>query len=100
MHEYWVYMVRCCDGSYYVGVTSDVERRLAEHRSGDLSEGSYVYKRLPFELVYVQSFQYILDAIAWEKRVKRWTRAKKEALIRGDQDALENLSRRRGGRPK
>ncbi len=100
MQRYWVYMLRCVDESYYVGVTSDVERRLVEHCNGDLSEGAYVYKRLPFALVYQRSFSYVLDAIAWEKRVKRWTRGKKEALIRGDQDALESLASRRGGRPR
>lgn len=91
MQKYWVYMLRCVDESYYIGVTSNVERRLGEHRIG-LSEGSYVYKRLPFELVYQQSFQYVLDAIAWEKRIKRWTRAKKEALIKNDTNILRLLS--------
>ncbi len=54
----------------------------------------YTYTRRPLKLVYVASFQYIHDAIAWEKKVKRWNRKKKEALIRGDFDALITLSKR------
>lgn len=96
--RYWVYMLRCWDDSYYTGVTNNLEMRLEEHCTG-FHEGSYTQKRLPVELVYSAPFQYVLDAIAWEKRIKRWTRAKKEALILGDQQALEKLSSRRGGRP-
>lgn len=99
MREYWVYMLRCVDKSYYVGVTNNLEMRLHEHVTG-FKEGSYVQKRLPARLVYQRSFRYVEDAIAWEKRIKRWTRAKKEALIQGDQEALERLASRRGGRPR
>ena len=87
MKQYQVYILRCADGSYYVGVTNNLKRRLAEHRS-EINEGSYVSKRLPFTLVYSRSFRWILDAIAWEKRIKRWTRAKKEALITRDKERL------------
>lgn len=99
MKVYWVYMLHCADDSYYVGVTNNLTMRLEEHHSG-FHTGSYTEKRLPIELVYSTTFPYILDAIAWEKRIKRWTRVKKEALIRGDQMALEQLSSRRGGRPR
>src|SRR3989344_6212377 len=98
MRKYYVYMLQCSDGSYYTGVTNDCQRRLAEHSEG-LSDTSYTFSRLPVELVYVAEFQYILDAIAWEKRIKRWSRNKKRALIQQDQEALEHFSKRRSGRP-
>ncbi len=91
MHKYWVYMLRCCDDSFYIGVTNNLIMRLEEHQTG-FREGSYTYKRLPVELVYSASFTYVLDAIAWEKRIKRWSRAKKKALINGDRQTLERLA--------
>ena len=91
MRKYYVYMLQCSDGSYYTGVTNDCQRRLAEHSEG-LSDTSYTFSRLPVELVYVAEFQYVLDAIAWEKRIKRWGRKKKEALIAGATEKLHDLS--------
>lgn len=87
MPTYWVYMLRCCDDSFYIGVTNNLEMRLEEHYTG-FHEGSYTQKRLPVELVYNVFFTDVLDAIAFEKRIKRWTRAKKEALIAGNKDLL------------
>ncbi len=84
---YWVYMLRCCDDSYYTGVTNNLKMRLEEHVMG-FNEGSYTQKRLPVELVYNVFFTDVLDAIAFEKRIKRWTRTKKEALIAGNKDQL------------
>ena len=90
--QFWVYMLRCCDESYYIGVTNNLEMRLHEHISG-FDEGCYTYKRLPVELVYSAFFTDIIDAITWEKRIKRWTRAKKKALIQDNQNALEYAAR-------
>ncbi len=67
------------------------------HRQG--LGGDYTAARLPVELVWCEAFQFITDAIAAERRIKGWSRAKKEAMIRGDWDALPALSRRRGGKP-
>lgn len=94
VHEYFVYILRCSDGSYYTGVTNSVERRLGEHARGD-APGSYVFRRRPFTLVYSSSFQYVLDAIGWEKQIKRWSRRKKEALIREEYEKLICLSKRK-----
>jgi len=96
----WVYMLRCRDGSYYVGSHrgSDVEARVSMHRQG--MGGDYTSARLPVELVWCEAFQFITDAIAAERRIKGWSRAKKEAMMRGDWDELPSLSRRRGGKPK
>ncbi len=91
MRGYFVYMLRCADDSYYTGVTNNLKMRLEEHRMG-FKEGSYVYKRLPAQLVYKKSFRYVRDAIAWEKRIKRWSRAKKEALMSANVQHLHELA--------
>jgi putative endonuclease len=87
-----VYMLRCADGSYYVGLTrAGIEKRLAEHQSGAF-EG-YTSKRRPVELVWSEQFIWLKDAIACERQLKGWRREKKEALIRRDYEALKSLSR-------
>ena len=88
----FVYMLRCRDGSYYVGLTRDgLDKRLAEHRSGRFT--GYTYSRRPVRLVWSADFQWLKDAIACERRIKGWRREKKEALMRGDYDALPGLAR-------
>ena len=85
-----VYILKCADGSYYTGITNNLDRRIAEHLEGEPS--SYVNSRRPFELVYAITFQDIRDAISFEKQIKGWSRAKKEALIKGDLEELVGLS--------
>jgi len=95
LFEAWVYMLRCSDGLYYVGSTrSSLEARVAEQNGGTF--GGFTSSRRPIVLVWSQPFARILDAIAAERQLKGWSRAKKEALIRGDYEMLPALSR--GGR--
>lgn len=90
----WVYIVKCSDGSYYTSLAhDDLERRIGEHNAG--TYGGYTSTRRPVRLVFSEKFDRISDAIAAERQIKRWSRAKKEALIRGDFEALRNHSRRR-----
>ena len=89
----YLYMLRCADGSYYVGTTiGSLERRIAGHQTA--AYGGYTAVRRPVELVFQQHFERLEDAAAAERRVKGWRREKKEALIRADFAALPNLSRR------
>lgn len=97
--DYFVYIVRCSDGSYYTGITNNYEERVMQHNAGD-DTSCYTFSRRPVELVYIASFQQVLDAIAWEKQVKRWSRKKKEALIRKEFEKLPALSKRRKPFPK
>ena len=90
--NYFVYMVLCSDDSFYVGVTNDVERRINEHNFG-LDPQAYTHERRPVVLVYCEDFQRIEQAIAWEKQLKGWSRAKKIALVQGDWDRIRSLSR-------
>jgi len=90
-----VYMLRCADGSYYLGSARlGLDRRLAEHNSG--TYGGYTSKRLPVVLVWSEHFLNITDAIAVERQFKGWSRTKKEALIRGDYELLRVLAKRSG----
>jgi putative endonuclease len=94
----FLYLVRCSDGSYYSGTARDgLEKRVAEHNSGTF--GGYTATRRPVTLVFSQWFDRIVDAIAAERQVKGWSRAKKEALIRGDFEQLKFLARRRRSNP-
>jgi putative endonuclease len=92
MKQYHVYILLCSDGSYYTGITNDIERRLTEHQSG-LNMGSYTYKRRPVKLVFNELFPDVNQAIAFEKQVKGWRRAKKEAIINGDWHLLPQLAK-------
>ena len=93
MKYYYVYILKCSDDSYYVGVTNDFERRVIEHNTG-INKKAYTYSRRPVQLLYQNYFTDINEAIAFEKQIKGWTRAKKEALIKGAWDELIRLAKR------
>ena len=92
----WVYIARCADGSYYTGSYrgADIATRIGEHNSRKFIN-AYTARRLPVELVWATPSDSITQAIAFERQIKGWSRAKKQALIRGDYDALPALSRSR-----
>lgn len=92
MKHYHVYILRCSDNSYYTGITNDIERRLIEHQSGE-NTNCYTYKRRPIKLVFNEVFGDVNQAIAFEKKVKGWRRAKKEAIINGNWDLLPELAK-------
>ena len=87
---FWVYILRCSDGSYYSGHTDDLERRMAQHQTGEIP--CYASTRLPVELVFSQEFQVRAEALERERQIKGWRRGKKEALIREDWRELVKLS--------
>jgi putative endonuclease len=90
----FMYILRCRDGSYYVGsTTSDLEYQVAQHNEGFF--GGFTSTRRPVELVFHQEFSEVLDAIAAERQVKGWRREKKEALIAGRLDLLPAPARRK-----
>lgn len=90
---FFAYMLRCADGSYYVGHTDDLERRLSEHRVGGRCR--YTERRRPVSLVWFRAFSTREEAKKSEVRVKNWSRAKKEALMRDHYDALRRAARKR-----
>ncbi len=90
--RYSVYMLRCADDSFYVGVTSNIDVRVAVHQHG-VDRDSYVFSRRPVSVVFTETFSHIEDAIRAEKRLKGWSHAKKEALVRGDWEEIRRLAR-------
>jgi len=95
----FVYMLLCRDGSYYVGSATgdDLSLRIAQHQSGALP--GYTFSRRPVKLVWSEYFAQITDAIATERKVKGWSRAKKQALVNNDWKSIVSLSKRRAGKP-
>jgi len=94
----FLYILRCSDDSYYVGTTrKTLDERVAEHNAGIL--GGYTATKRPVSLVFAEHFESAVDAIAAERRVKGWSRAKKEALMHGAWDEISKLARRRRPHP-
>ena len=94
----FLYILRCSDGSFYIGTTrTALETRIAQHNAGTF--GGYTATRLPVTLVFSQWFDHVTDAIENERKLKKWSRAKKEAFIRGDFTVLQQLSARRSPHP-
>lgn len=90
----YIYILKCSDNSYYTGVTTNLEKRFQEHKHGFYKE-SYTYKRRPLSLVFYASFTDINLAIEKEKQIKKWSKAKKEALIDDRFEALPNLAKKK-----
>ncbi len=87
---YFVYILQCCDRSYYVGLSEDVANRVGVHNAG--LGPAYTARRLPVRLVYQDSYPVFEEAVRCEKQLKGWSRAKKEAFIAGDAELLSNLA--------
>lgn len=87
-----MYILKCSDDSYYTGSTKNLEKRIQEHNSGE--GANHTKKRLPVELVYFEEFDRIDVAFEREKQVQKWSRAKKEALIKNKKYILSALSKR------
>jgi putative endonuclease len=92
MKQYLVYILLCSDGSYYTGITNNIERRMDEHNTG-YNKTCYTYNRRPLKLVFHEMFPDVNQVIAFEKQVKGWRRAKKEAIINGEWQRLPGLAK-------
>lgn len=99
---FWVYMLRCADGSYYTGHTDDLHRRIGEHENPETA--CYTQSRRPVTVVFTEEFVSREEALAMELRIKGWSRRKKEALMEGDWIEIGRLARgrdrRHTGRPR
>ena len=94
---FYTYILRCSDGTYYTGHTDNLDARMAQH--GDGAGSAYTSKRRPLELLWATDCQTREQAFELEKQVQGWSRAKKEASMRGDFSALPGLSRSGGKDP-
>ena len=94
MKTYYVYILKCSDNTYYTGFTSNLKNRFFEHQQGKHIK-SYTYKRRPLELVFYAEFSEAGFAIEKEKQIKKWSKAKKEALINDEYEKLPNLAKKK-----
>lgn len=92
MSPFHVYLLRCGDGSYYCGHTDDLEKRMLQHEH---NAAGHTATRRPLTLVWQGAFGAREEALAFERRIKGWSRAKKEALIAGDWKRVSELARSR-----
>jgi putative endonuclease len=94
MKQSYVYILKCSDKTYYTGVTSNLTQRIFQHESGFYPD-CYTFKKRPVELVFYCEFTDINIAIEKEEQIKKWSQAKKEALINDDYDSLPNLAKKK-----
>ena len=96
---FWTYLLRCADGSYYCSHTDDLERRIAQHHTGE--SGGHTQHRRPVTLAWCETFPTRIEALEAERRIKGWSRAKKQALIDSDWERVSVLARnwQSAGRP-
>ncbi len=92
---FWAYMLHCAGGSFYVGHTDDLERRIAEHETGVLP--GFTRNHRPVKLVWSDAFPSRYEALSAERKIKGWSRAKKLALIRGDWGEISRLAKNKAG---
>ena len=92
MLDFYVYILRCNDGTYYTGHTDNLEKRIAEHQAGKY-EG-YTASRLPVKLIFVQEFASRVEALEAERKLKDWSRKKKEALAYYGWEGIINLKKK------
>lgn len=90
MKPFYVYMLECADGSYYIGHTDDIDQRVLQHEAGEIG---YTATRKPVRLMWQGEFETREGALAFEQQVKGWSRAKKEALVAGDWERIKELAR-------
>ena len=95
---FWVYILQCADGLYYTGHTDNLQQRVGQHQSGEIS--GFTSKRLPVQLVFSQQFATREEALSAELQIKPWSRKKKEALIRGDWELLRLFAKKDFGAAK
>ncbi|MCB9223853.1 MAG: GIY-YIG nuclease family protein [Crocinitomicaceae bacterium] len=91
---YYVYILECSDKTFYVGMTSDMNKRLTEHQMAK-DPTSYTARRLPIHLVFKAEFTDPLLAMNMEQKIKKWSKAKKLALINDEFEKLPGLSKKK-----
>ena len=85
-----MYILECADGTYYIGSTKNLVKRLWEHENG--VGANHTHKRLPVKLVYCEEFDHVSDAFYREKKIQGWSHAKKAALIENNPVGIHKLA--------
>jgi putative endonuclease len=95
----WTYIVECADGTFYCGSTIDLDRRISQHNLGEGATYTRIGRRRPVKLKWAAEFDRIDEAFAYEKRIRKWSRAKRIALIEDRLEDLPALARGHSRRP-
>ena len=90
-NQFYVYILQCRGGNYYVGHTDNIDQRISQHQLG-LVDSCYTFKRRPVKLVFLQTFSTRDDAFHAERQIKGWSRKKKEALMKEDWEEVKRLN--------
>jgi len=93
MNDFYMYILKCKDNSYYIGHTDNIEKRVSEHNANEFK--CYTSSRLPVEVVFVQPFATRDEAFNAERQIKKWNRQKKEALMMNDWANLSLLAKKK-----
>lgn len=88
---FYLYILECADGTLYIGHTDNLDRRLRQHDEG--KAGSYTASRCPLKLLHIAEFETRIEALTMERKLKRWSRAKKLAYIAGDWPTVKKLAK-------
>jgi putative endonuclease len=97
MKTFFVYIIKCADHTYYTGMTNNINRRWQEHCFSEDNKEAYTYSRKPLKLVFYESFNDIKQAFEFERKIKKWSKLKKQALINKNWDNLKDLAECRNG---
>jgi len=89
---YFVYILKCADDSYYTGSTADLSKRILEHQQG-VMPSAYTFRRRPVKLIWSEEVETYNEALLHERQIKGWSRAKKEALVRGDFQTIHEIAK-------
>lgn len=89
--SFYFYILRCSDNSFYCGQTNNLERRVKEHNFDKNKSAKYLRGKTPVKLVYFEKYSNLQEAMKREVQIKKWTRTKKEALIKEDSKLIEKL---------
>lgn len=90
-NHFYVYILKCKNGQYYIGHTDNIDQRMSQHHQG-LIEECYTLKRRPVELIFLQLFSTRDEAFHAERQIKGWSRKKKEALMQENWEEIKRLN--------
>ena len=88
---YFVYILRTSSNTLYIGQTNNLKKRIFEHNSDKNRSAKYLRGKTPIKLVYLEKYPTLQEAMKREWQLKKWTKAKKEALVKGDKVVLNEL---------
>jgi len=86
-----LYLLECADGTFYIGHTDNLDRRVQQHEQG--LAGAYTANLRPLKLIHVEEFESRLEALTMERKLKGWTRAKKQVYMMGNWQTVGKLAK-------